>query len=177
MSDNVEKFYFSGNGRVPNSRFPTLVYRGISTGSVLDMEELIRANDWHPTWHNSMGMIPNHHFHAEAHEIIVINSGELDCQLGGHDGARTTLRAGDAVVIPAGVGHLGVGFTEDLRVTGGFPAGYCFLDFRLGYADEYYELAERASLIPVPAKDPFFGAQGHLPKIWNAAAVASNYRI
>lgn len=166
MIDSVERYAFSGNGRVPNSRLPALIYRNVIRGTTPEFEETLRTNGWPPDWHSALGMYPRHHFHSDTHELIAVTRGEMTAILGGHDGKSVRLRQGDVVVIPAGVGHLGTAITDDLRLTGSFPEGFGVHDFRLCRPDEYSELAAVAERVPVPAYDPIYGPSGPLPTIW-----------
>lgn len=170
----VETHYLKGNGRVPNSRLPLLIYRSAVQVGVAEMEEQIRRNDWPPEWHSSFGMYPRHHFHSDAHELIAVTRGTMVGLFGGHDGVRATVTAGDVIVIPAGVGHFGESITEDLRLTGAFPAGCAIHDFRLGYPDEYARVADRAQRVPIPANDPLHGPKGPLVEIWSSAQSRNN---
>jgi uncharacterized protein YjlB len=170
----VETHYLKGNGRIPNSRLPLLIYRGAVQVGVTEMEEQIRRNDWPPEWHSSFGMYPRHHFHSDAHELIAVTRGTMVGLFGGHDGVRATVTAGDVIVIPAGVGHFGESITEDLRLTGAFPAGYAIHDFRLGYPDEYARVVDRAQRVPIPANDPLHGPKGPLVEIWSSVHSRNN---
>ncbi len=170
----VETHYLKGNGRIPNSRLPLLIYRGAVQVGVAEMEEQIRRNDWPPEWHSSFGMYPRHHFHSDAHELIAVTRGTMVGLFGGHDGVRATVNAGDVIVIPAGVGHFGESITEDLRLTGAFPAGYAIHDFRLGYPDEYARVVDRAQRVPIPANDPLHGPKGPLVEIWSSVHSRNN---
>lgn len=174
MSSTVETYFFTGNGRVPNSRLPLLVYRDAFHSRAWEMEELLRSNGWAPSWHSPIGLFPQHHFHSQSHELIAIVRGEVRGLFGGHDGEEVMLRKGDTVVIPAGVGHYGVSITDDLFVTGAFPSGFGVLDFRQGRPDEYAEMAEVSRSVPIPQFDPFFGHGGPLPNLWNAADARAN---
>jgi len=165
----IETYRLSGNGRVPNSRLPLLVYRQVISGSPRDVEDLLRQNGWPPDWHSSLGLYPRHHFHSDTHELIAVSRGQLEGQFGGHDGITVGLSAGDVVVIPAGVGHFGAAVSEDLRLTGAFPAGYGIHDFRLCYPEEYAFTMEKSRLVPIPGNDPFYGVNGPMTKIWNEA--------
>lgn len=107
MSVTIEKHYFTGNGRVPNSRLPLLIYRQVLRGPEKAIEDALRLNRWVPSWYSGEGMWPHHHFHSEAHEIIMVTAGTHKGKFGGHDGREATLHAGDVIVIPAGVGHMG----------------------------------------------------------------------
>lgn len=169
MSITVEKYFFEGNGRVPNSRLPLLIYRNLIRWDAPTMEAIMRKNQWAPSWHAHHGMWPRHHFHCESHEIICVRNGVHTAKFGGHDGISGEVRKGDVIVIPAGVGHCGLQISEDLDLTGGFPAGYGIVDFRMGFPEEYIELCERAREIPVFGYDPFFGPRGPLVQIWNDA--------
>ncbi|WP_423210567.1 cupin domain-containing protein [Paracoccus yeei] len=145
MSVTIEKHYFTGNGRVPNSRLPLLIYRQVLRGPEKVIEDALRLNRWVPSWYSGEGMWPHHHFHSEAHEIIMVTAGTHKGKFGGHDGREATLHAGDVIVIPAGVGHMGRGISDDLKVTGGFPLSNGIVDFRYGLPDEYDDCARRAA--------------------------------
>lgn len=171
MSIKIEKHFFEGNGRVPNSRLPLLIYRNVIRWDVPTMEAVMRQNKWMPCWHAHDGMWPRHHFHTEAHEFICVTKGVHTGKFGGHDGIETQMNAGDVVVIPAGVGHRGLQISDDLDLTGGFHEGFCVVDFRMGFPDEYHDLCRKAREIPILDYDPFFGVNGPLARIWRDADV------
>lgn len=164
-----EQFQIQGDGRIPNSDLPLLIYRQAIESDVISLERTFRENEWLPEWHSSIGLYPAHHFHSDAHELIAVTRGSLLGEFGGPTGVRLTLEAGDVVVIPAGVGHFGLELTEDLRLTGAFPIGYAIHDFRLGYPAEYAQVFEASRKVPVPAFDPLGGPTGALPGIWQSA--------
>lgn len=166
--DYIEEHTIDGDGSVPNSRLPLLIYRGAgpARSALPSLRENLRRNQWTPDWLSTNGMYPRHHFHSDAHEFIVVVEGELTCRLGGEHGISAHLHKGDAVVIPAGVAHCGDQISERLVILGAFPAGFGFHDFRLGYASEYAEMALRASRVPIPAFDPLFGVAGPLVRRW-----------
>ncbi|MDI6029288.1 hypothetical protein QBK99_24315 [Corticibacterium sp. UT-5YL-CI-8] len=169
MTVTIEKHFFEGNGRIPNSRLPLLIYRNVIRWDVSTMEAIMRQNKWIPSWHAHDGMWPRHHFHSEAHEFICVTRGVHTGNFGGHNGIYSQLNAGDVVVIPAGVGHRGLQVSDDLDLTGGFHEGFGVVDFRMGFPEEYYELTIRAREIPLIDYDPFFGVAGPLAKIWKDA--------
>ncbi|BAL75026.1 cupin domain-containing protein [Bradyrhizobium cosmicum] len=166
---NIETHVLKGNGRIPNSRLPVLIYRQAFDMRPLDIEDLFRRNEWPTDWHSSFGMYPRHHFHSDTHELIAVTRGTLVGRFGGPEGVCVTMTKGDFVVIPAGVGHFGESITEDLRLTGAFPLGHAIHDFRLGYVDEYARMVERSRRVAVPVFDPLEGASGSLPQIWHDA--------
>ena len=167
-----DSYILDGNGRIPNSDLAMLVYHGALTTSVEQFEQDLRANDWIPEWHSSIGLYPAHHFHSDAHELILVSRGELLGEFGGPGGLRLHLQAGDVIVIPAGVGHFGLEISDDLRLTGAFPVGYAIHDFRLGYASEYAQVFTASRAVPVPSHDPLFGPTGPLVGLWQAGREA-----
>ena len=165
----IEKYFFEGNGRVPNSRLPLLIYRNAVRGTPREVESKLRKNTWSPLWHAHHGMWPRHHFHSEAHEFICVTQGIHTGKFGGHNGISAQLNAGDAVIIPAGVGHRGLQISDDLNLTGGFHEGFCMVDFRICYPEEYVEMCRISREVPILEHDPFFGLNGPLARIWRDA--------
>ena len=72
-------------------------------------------------WRN--GIYAHHHYHSTAHEVLGIVAGSVRVRLGGESGKTVELRAGDVVVIPAGVAHKSEGASPDLLVVGAYPGG------------------------------------------------------
>lgn len=159
-------------GAIPNSPLPLLLYR-----SVLDRPEvgdrgdaliaLFARNGWTGAWRN--GIYPFQHFHSTAHEVLGVARGEAKVQLGGPPGPVVTVRAGDVIVIPAGVGHRNEDASPDLVVIGAYPAGQ-HADLRRGRAEERDEVLRRIAAVPLPASDPVDGPGGSLPALWTAEA-------
>jgi uncharacterized protein YjlB len=164
----VESYRFEGDGRFPNSELPVLVYRGAIPSAPEDVETLLRANLWAPAWRASIGFYPFNHFHSNAHEVVAIVAGEARGRLGGPNGASVTLRAGDAVLIPAGVCHFGEYSSADIVAIGAYPACAPEPDMRKGDPAEYALSARRAAATPVPSADPILGAGGPLGRHWRA---------
>jgi uncharacterized protein YjlB len=88
---------------------------------------------------------------------------------GGPSGQVVTARAGDVVVIPAGVAHRNMGSTPDLLVIGAYPGG-AECDIRRGAASEYADALRAIAAVPRPATDPVAGPEGWLPRLWRDAA-------
>jgi uncharacterized protein YjlB len=73
-----------------------------------------------------------------------------------------TLRAGDAVLIPAGVAHCNEGESADFRAVGAYPSGMR-VDMRYGRTGDREADERRLAALPPPAPDPVFGAAGTEP--------------
>ena len=125
MAKDVSAHPFADDGDVPNSRHPLIVYAGAIDPAAGDpaaaFEDLFRANGWSDGWRN--GIFPFHHYHSTAHEVLGIARGAAELRFGGEQGKTFQVKAGDAVLIPAGVGHKRLSATPDLMVVGAYPAG------------------------------------------------------
>ena len=156
---------FKDDGKIPNSRFPVLVYknafrqRGATAAAWL--EKHFEKNRWTNSWRN--GIYPFHHYHSTAHEVLGIYSGHALLQLGGEAGKKLELSAGDIIIIPAGVGHKNLG-SENLGVTGAYADGNNW-DVNRGAPGERPQADQNIAALPTPATDPFSGEEG-LPQIW-----------
>jgi uncharacterized protein YjlB len=145
-------FTFDDDGTIPNSRLPLLVYRDAVPADPAAIEHLFATNHWPPAWRD--GVHPFHHFHSTAHEVLGVARGEVSVLFGGPGGKVLTVRAGDVVVIPAGVAHCNQGQSGDLLIVGAYPDNGPGPDLR------------RVAVVPVPAADPVAGVDGALPRLW-----------
>src|SRR5262245_733437 len=102
-----QKIYFERGSDVPNSNLPVLLFRGIlapqATAKANTFREAFRKNGWSGVWTDSI--YDYTHFHSNAHEVLGIAEGQVSILLGGEDGRVFRLKAGDMIVLPAGVGH------------------------------------------------------------------------
>lgn len=162
-----ETHTFAGDGGIPNSPLPVLVYHDVTAardpGSA---EAAFAANGWRGSWRN--GIFSFHHFHSTAHEVLAIVQGSARVTLGGPDGRALEVRAGDVLVLPAGTGHRNEGSSADLLVVGAYPDGMAW-DVRRGDPAEYDEVQANIAAVPLPASDPLGGAEGPLVRLWAAA--------
>lgn len=161
MSSAFESLTLLDDGTVPNNAaLPLRLYRaavpagaGRATASVIAM---LAGHGWGGAWIN--GIHPFHHYHALAHEVLVITAGSVDVQLGGSSGPIESLRAGDAVMIPAGVGHCRRGASGDLEVVGAYPAGQENWDLRRATQEDRALALGLIARVPLPRCDPITGA-------------------
>lgn len=151
----VLQFRFEGDGAVPNSALPLLVYRAAVPADAAAIEKVFAANRWPPAWRN--GVHPFHHFHSSAHEVLGVARGTVSVLFGGEKGQVLTVSAGDVVVVPAGVGHCNVGQSQDLLIVGAYPAGAGSVDLRRGRPGEYDEVKAAIGKVALPGADPVVG--------------------
>ena len=159
---------FADDGVIPNNpALPLLVYPGALHLSCDDpaatCEGVFDANGWGGSWRD--GIYPFPHYHSAAHEVLGICRGEARVRFGGNAGMVLTVRAGDVVVIPAGVGHQNLGASPDLLVVGAYPRGQRF-DLCRGLPEERPQVLENIERVPPPAADPVYGAAGPLIEHW-----------
>lgn len=136
-----ERHVFAPDGAIPNSSLPLLVWRGVLAMGEADpastFEALFARNGWGQSWR--WGIHGFHHFHSTAHEVLGVARGTARVRFGGPDGRLLALAPGDAVLIPAGVGHKDEGSDADLLVVGAYPAGQ-MPDLRRGVPAEQSEV-------------------------------------
>ena len=166
-----EQHRFADDGRIPNNpRLPLLVYRRALEPSPADPAAPFKAafarNGWTGAWRD--GIYGFHHYHSTSHEVLGIARGRVRVRLGGEGGLATELRAGDVVVIPAGVGHKNEGATPDLLVVGAYPDGRDW-DLCRGEPGERPRVLDNIGAVPLPAADPLAGADGPLVAVWRQA--------
>jgi uncharacterized protein YjlB len=159
--------HFEDDGTFPNSRLPLLYYRAAvppADASPERMEELFAAGGWPPAWRYTV--YPYHHYHSTAHEVLGIASGEARLQLGGPNGRPFEVKAGDVIVIPAGVVHQQLKNSAGFLVVGGYPPGQRADQFR-GEPGDRPRADLNIAAVPVPKTDPVAGADGPLLEHWS----------
>ena len=162
MSD-PEAHRFADDGRFPNSALPLLVYRRALPADPAAMERAFAAHGWSNAWRD--GIFRYHHFHSIAHEVLGIAAGEARVAFGGPSGREVAVRAGDVVVIPAGVAHRNVGQSADLLVVSAYPGGGDY-DIRRGDPAEHAAAVRAVAAVPLPDRDPVSGRDGPLRRLW-----------
>ncbi|MFW5741147.1 MAG: cupin domain-containing protein [Myxococcota bacterium] len=169
-STRVRTFKLEDDGRIPNNpTFPVLLYPGaIALGG--DPAERCRtqveANGWGGTWLD--GVFGYHHYHSNSHEFLGIVGGSATLALGGPNGVQVEVRAGDAVVLPAGTGHKRLTASSDFRVIGAYPGGMSY-DMNTGEPGERPHVLANIRRVDMPEADPLFGPDGPLRALWSAS--------
>jgi uncharacterized protein YjlB len=166
----VEAIHFTDDGAIPNNpKLPLLVYAGAVEVSGADpavaFETLFARHGWSGGWRD--GIYPFPHYHSTAHEVLGIARGRAKVRFGGDRGRVLEVRAGDVVVIPAGVGHQNLGSSGDLLVVGAYPGGADF-DLCRGKTDERPRVLDNIRQVALPPADPVYGAEGPLLAEWTA---------
>jgi len=155
----VRKIQFDKATDVPNSPLPVLLYRSVLAGHVAGkgraFRQRFKANGWTGIWTDTI--YDYTHFHSNAHEVLGIAEGKVTLRLGGDDGSLVRLKAGDMLVLPAGVGHRRVS-RNDVKAIGAYPRG-----------QSHYDMKRKGRTIPkvaLPSTDPYYGTDGPLAAAW-----------
>lgn len=154
------------DGRIPNSRLPVLIFHAAIDPKRADadaFEQLFESNGWPPAWR--WGIYPFHHYHSTTHEVLGVAAGSARVLLGGPEGRALDISAGDAIVIPAGVGHKCLHASADFQVVGAYPPGRDW-DLLKGEAGERPRADKNIASVPLPASDPVNGVSGPLGELW-----------
>ncbi len=161
-----ETFLFEGDGEIPNSRLPLLVYRAALPADLEVIERCFAANNWPPAWLDSVHSY--HHFHSNTHEVLGVTRSKATVQFGGAGGPEATIAAGDVVVIPAGVGHRNSAHTPDLMIDGAYPGNAPRSDQYRGNPADYTAVLARIAEVLPPWADPVSRADGPLCRLWSS---------
>ena len=161
-------FVFEDDGIYPNNaRLPLIVLQQVfKTAPDINpetIETVFNKNGWDSVWRN--GLYAFHHYHSTAHEALGIYSGWVKAQLGGPGGETLTARAGDVIIIPAGVAHKNLDQSPDFSVVGAYPRGQAW-DMMYGKPGERPWADEAIREVPLPTADPVFGEKGPLMQQW-----------
>ncbi|MEN0054633.1 MAG: cupin domain-containing protein [Mucilaginibacter sp.] len=162
-----EKLYFKDDGQIPNSKYPLLLYRNAfnmrNDEGAEWLEKQFAANNWTNSWRN--GVYSFHHYHSTSHEVLGVYSGSAMLHLGGEQGQKIKVQAGDIIVIPAGVGHKNLG-SDDLGIVGAYPDGRSW-DVNKGLPGERPKTDQNIAALPIPLTDPLRGKVNGLTTIWH----------
>ena len=165
-TDDLTVVHFTDDGTFPNSRLPLLLYSGAidaDRATPEAMETLFAANEWPPQWRS--GVYDYHHYHSTAHEVLGVARGTARLMLGGPDGREFEVKAGDVIVIPAGVAHRRLSASDDFLVVGGYPPGQDW-DLLRGDPADRPQADDNIVRVPLPGNDPVGGDDGPLVRLW-----------
>jgi len=160
---------FRDDGIIPNNpKLPFIHYLGAVAlpergDPAAVFEELFERNGWGRSWRN--GIYDYAHYHSGTHEVLGVARGHARVRFGGNSGKVVDLRAGDVVVLPAGTGHQSLDASKDLLVIGAYPRNGKYDECR-GSRQEHERALESIPKVPLPAKDPVYGADGPLRDAW-----------
>jgi uncharacterized protein YjlB len=165
--EGPKTLHFKDDGNIPNNKLPLILYKNAfkerGTKGAVWLENRFRANNWTNSWRN--GIYSFHHYHSTTHEALGIYSGSALVHLGGEQGEKVQVEAGDIIIIPAGVGHKNLG-SENLGVVGAYPDGRRW-DLMKGSPGERPKADRNIAAVPLPSADPLLGKEDGLMKIWS----------
>lgn len=150
----------------PNSRLPVLYYPRAIAQDQADTDAfcaLFTRNGWQGIWVN--GVYDFDHFHAQAHEALGCATGWAKLRLGGPQGQEVHIQQGDAVLLPAGMGHCRLEASTDFVMVGAYPPGQA-PDMQRGSTKDFERLGRLAAAVPLPQLDPVFGEDGPVCRQW-----------
>jgi uncharacterized protein YjlB len=160
---------FGNDGAIPNnSRLPFVRYCSpVRLTHARDpaavFEDLFASNGWKDSWRN--GIYDFLHYHSRTHEVLGIAQGHARVRFGGGAGKIIRLRPGDVVILPAGTGHERLSASRDLLVVGAYPESGAYDECK-GSPEEHERALKSIPRVPLPAKDPVYGAGGPLLDLW-----------
>ena len=157
---------FADDQKTPNSRYPLLIYKNAYSEEMASPDYIVphlESHNWSNSWDN--GIFDYNHYHSNTHEVIVVHSGYATVQFGGENGQQISIEEGDAIIIPAGVGHKCISASDDFGVIGAYPDGMNY-DIKKGNRGERPEADENIAKVPMPDNDPVFGKMSGLISLW-----------
>lgn len=162
---------FQDDGLIPNHpRWPLIIYRNaVALDDRQDpaavIEDLFEANGWGDSWRD--GIYDYVHYHSGIHEVLGIARGKGRVRFGGKKGRILTLKAGDVAILPAGTGHQCLLADDEFLVIGAYPPAGTYDECTA--VDDRPRTLKTIREVPVPRKDPVYGAGGPLSKLWKRA--------
>jgi uncharacterized protein YjlB len=170
---NPELFYFRDDGEIPNSNLPLLIYRRVSKRYGPDladwMEAVFSRNGWKNIWR--WGIHPYHHYHSNTHEVLGVFSGQAMLMIGGTKGKALSVGPGDVLVVPAGVGHRCISYSNDFCVIGAYSNSRT-PDLNKGLPEERPRADMQLANVPLPESDPLAGRLTGLCLFWAKSPIS-----
>ncbi|WP_075183093.1 hypothetical protein [Pantoea sp. 1.19] len=152
---------------VPNNRLPLIVYPQAVPAESVDFRrgftETFQQHGW-PA--GEYGTIHGWtHFRLNCHEALGVACGWCEVLFGGDNGRVIALHAGDAVLIPAGVGRKQLHASEDCLVVGAF-SGTLRVHTGEGDPRQLAAAQSRVARVHLSKTDPLTGVQGAMQDFW-----------
>jgi uncharacterized protein YjlB len=165
----ANRFRFSDDGIIPNHpAWPLIHYRRpVSFPADADpaaiFEDLFQQNDWARSWRG--GIYSYVHYHSRTHEVLGVARGKAKVRFGGNRGRTCYGKAGDVFILPAGTGHQCLGASDDLLVVGAYPPSGTYDECTK--SEDHESAVKTISKVKRPAKDPIYGSNGPLRRLWS----------
>ena len=177
-SDNPQHLMLSTpSGGVPNNPLPLIIWPRVVPDDQEDkaawFEKTFAQHGWPPAWRYPI--FPYTHYHPNTHELLGVAEGWAEVLFGGDSGRMVTLRAGDAVLIPAGVGHKQIHASDDFIAVGAYPEGMSPETLR-DEPDKLQHSLVQIKQVPMPTRDPFTGKVGAMTEIWAPVANLTSHQ-
>lgn len=107
-------------------------------------------------------MFDRTHYHSNTHELLVIASGHGKLLFGGEENPERVeidVSKGDAILVPAGVGHRQLRVSTDFEMVGSYPAGIRSWDLHYGQEGDA-EAEDRIRKLGWFEEDPIYAGDG-----------------
>jgi len=168
LTPNIIVHELKDDGTFPNNeKLPLLIYKNAIEAAGHDMggaiEQIFMDNGWGGLWRN--GIYTYQHYHSTAHEVLGLYRGKVKVQLGGPKGVTIDGKAGDVIIIPAGVAHKNLDCSADFGCIGAYPPGQTW-DMNYGKPSERPAADKNIAGVPLPNTDPVYGNNGPLIDKW-----------
>lgn len=158
MDASFEIYNLTDDERIPNSKFPVIVYHNVFNLEGDQGADLLEKRFAENGWSNAFRwrVYDYHHYHPNTHEVLGVYAGTAYLQLGGPAGEKLDVKVGDVIVLPAGTGHISLSHSADFAVVGAYPGAEEPDLIRL---DDLRPqgVREKVDAVPVPELDPWFG--------------------
>jgi uncharacterized protein YjlB len=161
-------FRFKDEGLIPNHpMWPLVLYRGaVKLPKDFDpaavFEDLFARAGWGDSWRN--GIYDYVHYHSRIHEVLGIARGSGEVRFGGALGRSVKLKAGDVAILPAGTGHQCLSADKDFLAVGAYPPTGAYDECTT--AEDHTRALKTIPKVATPRKDPVYGADGPLFRLW-----------
>ena len=163
---NYSTVQYFNDGIIPNNDIlPVIFYRKACKASDCAswFESKFQTNGWTNNWRDII--LPYDHFHSNTHEVLGVSKGVVKLKIGGKNGQIFEFSAGDAIVIPAGVGHYSINNENEYEIVGGYPNGALW-DMCINLDENRDLILNSIKKVSLPLNDPIFGEIGPLIDVW-----------